>query len=680
MAIICLLGQSELCKADSPTAFPILTNAEQVHRLTREEAAGERWAKIRGVVTCPLPQYQAVVIQDSTRGIYVSHLDSSLGAPPAMGDLMEIEGVTDPGQFAPHIRARSMKRLGAGELPQPVHPSWDQLINGSLDTQYVEIEGIVTSTRTNQVTLLTHGGRIRATLGETNMAGLTQYEDSLVHVRGCLFATWDAVTHQVKVGEIRFLSPSLTVREPAPQDVFATGLKRVSDLLLFDPQASALRRVKVRGQIVYEREGEYYLMDGPNGLRFLPKEASNLRTGDQVEVVGFPSLIGPSPVLREAAARRTGAAALPPPRRISAGELFEPRYDATRVQVQAVVLSLNADQETLEMQAGLRRFLARLKASRSPLQQTPIGSQLELTGVCAGRGGSPTAGGQVDSLELLLDSPGDVRVLARPPWWTLRRLLVLVAALAGVLVGALVWIRLLRHQVQERATQLQNEIRERERAEHQRTLAQERARIARDLHDDLGSSLTEIGMLATPGPGSRMPSEEASERLGVIAGKSHSMVHALDEIVWAIDPQRDTLGSAIKYLASYVEEFVSGSNVPCRVQIPNSFPEQVVSGEVRHQLFLAVKETLNNVVRHAGATEITFRVQVSEDRIQISISDNGVGFAPLDSIEGNGLSNLRTRLTSLGGQCEIQSSPRAGTTVLLALALPIPARVVDSTG
>ncbi len=541
-----------------------------------------------------------------------------------------------------------------------------------MDTQYVEIEGIITSARADQVTLLTHGGRITATLAGTNLGSLTKYENSLVRVRGCLFATWDAATHRVKVGEIRVFSASVTVEEPAPEDVFAIGLKRAAELLLFDPQASALRRVMVSGQIVHERDGEYYMMDGPSGLRFFPKDGPNLKVGDLVQVVGFPSLTGPSPVLREAVARRTGVARLPQPRNVAADGLFQARHDATRVRVEAMLLGLSADQETLEMQAGLRRFLARLKTSSAHMEQAPAGSRLELTGVYAAHGGNRTTGEEVDSLELLLDSPMDIRVLARPPWWTLRRLLVLVGALAGVLVVASVWIRLLRHQVQERTAQLRNEIRERERAEHQRTMAQERARIARDLHDDLGSSLTEIGMLATSGPGYQMPSDEAGERLGVITGKCRTMVHALDEIVWAVDPQRDTLASVAKYLASYAEELLSESNVTCRVQIPNSFPEQSVPGEVRHHLFLAVKEALNNAIRHAGASEIAFRMRVSEDRMQICIVDNGAGFEPRERLAGNGLTNLRSRLENLGGQCKITSSSGAGATVVLQLPLPIP--------
>src|SRR5437660_12669177 len=116
-----------------------------------------------------------------------------------------------------------MKGLGAGVLPQPVRSTWDQLINGSLDTQYVEIEGIVTSVRADQVTLMTHGGRIIATLAGTNLGTLTQYENSLVSVRGCLFASWDGTTHQVRVGEIRVFSALVTVKEPAPPDGFAIG-------------------------------------------------------------------------------------------------------------------------------------------------------------------------------------------------------------------------------------------------------------------------------------------------------------------------------------------------------------------------------------------------------------------------------------------------------------------------
>jgi signal transduction histidine kinase len=681
-----LTNQPPLPEVNAPSL--VLTNAEQVHWLSRQEAASAQRVHIRGVITCSLPEFKAAVVQDATGGVYFDLWNPPLGEPPPVGELVEVEGVTDPGKFAPQISALRVRRLGPSDLPTPVHPYWDQLINGSLDTLYVELEGVLTTVRADAVTLLTHGGKINALIfdknGGTNNLALKPYDGALVRLRGCLFASWDAATHQVNVSEVRMFDPSVSVVEPAPADAFAVTPKHVADLLQFDPRASALRRVKVSGQIVHERQGEYYGMDGANGFRFIPKENISLEIGDLVEVAGFPSLTGPSPVLREAIARKIGVAPLPAARPLAPDNLFRAENDATRVRVSALLLNLSGDRRTLELQAGLQRFVAHLEGGRAvaprPISpgsvrtqsiDLPPGSRLELTGVFAGSGGNRTSGMDVANLELLLDSASDIRVLVRPPFWSLQKLLILVGALLGVLGLASVWIWLLRHQVQQRTAQLQQEVHVRETAEHQRALAQERARIARDLHDDLGSSLTEITMLATASPGLNLPANEATERMETIAGKSRSLVHALDEMVWAVDPERDTLASVTQYLASYAEEYLAGLKVACRVQIPNSIPDQIVSGEVRHNLFLAVKEALNNAVRHAAATEIGFRIRVEENWLWILITDNGSGFDTVGRSNGHGLLNLRNRLEQLHGQCEVDSAPGAGTTVSLQLPMPL---------
>jgi signal transduction histidine kinase len=672
---------------------PVLTNAGQVHRLSRKEAAGGQHVLIRGVITCALPEFQAVVIQDFTGGIYIDHWNLSLAEPLTVEELVEVEGTTDPGEFAPRVNAVRISRLGTSELPSPVRPYWDQLVNGSLDTRFVEFQGIVTSVNTNGVTLLTHGGKINVVLfgknAVANAIAQKQYLDALVRLRGCLFASWNSATHQVNVGEVRMFDPAVIADEPAPVNVFAAKSKRAADLLLFDPQASALQRVKVFGQIIQERGGEYFAVDKTNGFRFIPKETVNLGIGDLVEVVGFPSLAGPSPVLQEAVARKIGVDPVPDAHPLEADSLFRAANDATIVRVEAVLLNLSADRRTLELQAGLRRFVANLAgeggsaAPRSASQSAgqfngidmALGSRLELTGVYAGHGGNRTTETEVANFELLLNSPSDIRVLSRPSFWTLKRLLVLVGALFGVLGAALIWIRLLHHEVQQRTAQLQKEIHDRELAENQRAMAQERARIARDLHDDLGSSLTEITMLATASPGLKLSDGEATERMETIAGKSRNLVYALDEIVWAVDPERDTLASVARYLASFAEEYLDGLKVACRVQIPNSLPDQVVSGEVRHHLFLAVKETLNNAVHHGGATQVGFKVRVLEARLLITITDNGSGFDTSGRSNGNGLLNLHHRLEHLHGRCELESSPGKGTTVSLQLPLSVPTKL-----
>ena len=676
-----LVTTNSSASSAAESSASILTNAEQVHWLTRKEAAAGKQVLLRGVITCALPAFRAAVVQDRTAGIYIEGWNPSIDALPQVGESVEVKGFTDPGQFAPRVHVIQVTRLGTAELPPPVQPYWDQLINGSLDTEFVEIEGIVTTARETGNVLLTHGGKINAVVFDgTNRIALKSCEGALIRLRGCFFASWDVATHEVDVGEFRMFDPSVTVVEPAPADAFAVRPKRVRNLLQFDPQASALKPAKVFGQIVAERKGEFFAMDGTNGFRFILKKPAQLEIGDLVEVVGFPSLTGPSPVLQEALARRLNAPTLPEAHRLGIENLFQPENDATRVSIDAVLLNLSEDKRTLELQTGVQRFIAHLDGDAVP-QDAPsgagqskrldlsLGSRLDLTGVYAGVGGNRTTGTKVANFELLLNSPADIRVLARPPIWTLERLLILVGALIGVLALALIWIRLLHMKVEERTVQLEAEAHDREQAEHQRALAQERTRIARDLHDDLGSNLTEIIMLATTSPGAKFSSDNAAERMESIAEKSRTLVDALDEIVWAVDPERDTLASVARYIATYVEEHLAGLKVVCRVQIPNSFPDRTVSGEVRHHLFLAVKEALNNAIRHSGATEIGFTVRVLEGQLSISITDNGSGFDASGRSEGYGLPNLRNRLEQLHGRCELESASGVGTTVSLRVPM-----------
>ncbi|MFZ0826329.1 MAG: ATP-binding protein [Verrucomicrobiia bacterium] len=654
--------------------LPVLTTAGEVHRLKREEAQRGYPVKIRGVVTCVVPERQAFVIQDSTRGLYVEDHSTLRSGPPQIGEFMEVEGVTDPSLFAPIVHAQRLSHLGEGHLPAPVYPTWDQLLNGSLDAQYVEIEGIITAVQADGVTLLTQGGRIKLDLRVTGLKPekLEHYEDALVRVRGCLFASWDYVTHEVKVGEIRINGADLTVDQPAPADLFSTSRKTAAELLLFDPQASVFQRVKVSGQIIHARESEYFMMDGRNGLHFITKKPVELAAGDLVEVVGFPELGSASPLLREAVARRTGHAVLPQANEPPPADLIRAEYDSTLVRVKALLVDRKdtPTEQVLEMRMGLRTFLARLIPAAASVRTIPVGSELELTGVYVGQGGNRAVGQGIASFELLLNSPVDIRVLARPPWWTLQRLLIMVGALACVLAATVLWITQLHRQVEERTTELEKQIQERQRVEHQRAMEQERARIAQDLHDELGSDITEISMLVTVAGSAAAPGHGQGGPLEEIGDRARQMVTALDEIVWAMNPKHDSLMSLVSYSCLYADRFLKLANIACQLKGAVNLPDRVVSSVHRHAFFLAFKEALTNVVRHSGATEVRLGVWLIGERLRLSIADNGSGLpAGAAGAAGDGLVNMRARLEKMGGRFEIASQPGRGTTVRFYVTL-----------
>jgi signal transduction histidine kinase len=649
----------------------LLTTARQVQSLPVGDAKHELPVRIRGVITSASIQYDHwISIQDDTRGIWVN-LHYTTNSAPVCGEVWEVLGHSGAGDFAPVVIADRMTFLGAGRMPEPVRPTWNELINGSMDVQWVEFQGLVTDVKSNNITLILPEGDLTAQMEGYQESDLKPFLRAGVRIRGTLYAEWDANTREVRVGNILMRNAIIDIDQPAPDNPFDALMKKPRDLFLFDGQATPFQRVKVQGEVIHAEPNRIFLMQGGVGMRIIPTEAASLQVGDRIEAVGYPEISGPSPVLNEAVIHKLGESPLPPVRDVADSELAAEGLDSSLVCIKGKLVGVHPVQNSmvLEMQTKTHLFIARL-SSHFPDLSLRIGSQLALTGVYAGQTRDRQFDSQAESFELLLNSPADIVVLAKPSWWTLRRLLTVVGVLLVILILAAIWITQLQRQVTQRTSQLQREIRERERVERQHALEAERARIARDLHDDLGSSLTEISVLASTGRHS--PGERTNHPglFRAIADKAYGLISALDVIVWAVDPEDNSLQSLADYLNGFVGEYLSNSGISCRFKIPVSVPAVRLEGRVRHDLFLAVKETLNNVVRHASASEVEFRIVVTENLLEITIMDNGAGFAVADARTGHGLDNLATRLTKLGGTYTINSSAGAGTTVKIRLPLP----------
>lgn len=200
--------------------------------------------------------------------------------------------------------------------------------------------------------------------------------------------------------------------------------------------------------------------------------------------------------------------------------------------------------------------------------------------------------------------------------------------------------------------------------EQQAALDKERARIARDLHDDLGCSLTKAALTLDMTNRQITSTDEANGKLQNCSAMVRQIARSVDEIVWAINPRNDTLRYLIDYISQFTVEFLHAAEIKCRVDLPDNIPDVAVSPEARHNLFLVVKEALNNVTRHARAGEVHLTIALSGREMTMALDDNGCGFnGETDNASADGLRNMRQRMEELGGRFELQSRPGAGTRV-----------------
>ena len=230
-----------------------------------------------------------------------------------------------------------------------------------------------------------------------------------------------------------------------------------------------------------------------------------------------------------------------------------------------------------------------------------------------------------------------------------------------------------------------------EQLERQRALERERARIARDIHDDLGASLTRITLLSQSVRGELESGHRAEADLDQIYSTARELTRSMDEIVWAVNPRHDTLDSLVTYLGRFAQHFLAAAGIRCRLDVPLHLPALALTAEIRHNVFLAFKEALHNVVKHAKATEVRLSLELRREGFMLVIADNGCGFTGPPgqdpamkqdghrSASGNGLANMQKRLEEIGGGCEWDTAPGEGTRAKLVVVVKAWGRGVIKT-
>jgi signal transduction histidine kinase len=655
-----------------------LTNAAQVRALKPAEAARHLPVRLRGVVIGEAEAGgEGFAIQDDTSGVYLRS-SPMMVSKLQRGDLLEVEGTSDPGEFAPFVVLKSFRKLGVQEIPEPRRVTLDELASGGLDAQWVEISGIVrycepprTNAQKCTIEIATGGGRLIVRLNIPRLD--PALVDSRVRLRG--------VCYYLVNKNRQSLSPLLSVPHtvpvvtevPAPVDGFAAPVRSVGSLMQFTPEGSFGHRVHVRGVVTCQVPGEFWMKDHALGLRVQAAQEGVVHPGDEVDVLGFPRQGEYAPLLEDAVYRvQSHGALLVPVMLPKADQAYD--HDADLVALEATMMDqqpagngwtfmFRTDDGTL--------FPALL---RWPPGQPPpdlrTGSRMHVAGLCSvvREYTGPHSGiVRPQSFKILLRSPADLTLIRLPSWWTRPHVIwflstatgTLVLSMAGVMTAA-------RWRLQKQAAQ-----RRMAEAEFSAILS-ERNRVAREIHDTLAQGLGAISLhLGLIQKQLANAPVEVRRHLDLAYNLARASLADARHAIFGMRSQVLENGDLASALEGILQQMTEGTSVAGRLSMegrPRRLPPTTENAVLR-----IGQEAITNAARHARAKQIQVRLEFAEKQVRLSVKDDGCGFDPGHSrpAEGSfGLVGMRERAVQLHGELVVHSEFNVGTEITFTAPAP----------
>lgn len=611
------------------------------------------------------------------------------------GARLEVDGVIDPGAYAPSILPFAIRPIGVEPLPIPKRVPISRLLSGAEDGQWIEVEGVVQEAYEHTQSpigtgfcIMVDGHRCRVVSTMRKGLNPNALVDAEIRVRG-IFAPDANFRAEAALPKLIISHPAedIEVIEHPNPDPFKAQRVPLNRLMPFSPDAHPFHRKVIEGVITFAVPGRFmFVEDGRTGVR-VDSESTTATEGQRVEVAGFVDTVYTFASLKSAIVRVLGQAPVPPPEPVALARLLDPsmrtdwgkanshdyggRAVTLRGMLRRVVWQDERVPETVWIESEGRAFAAHFPKvhtlSHQQLSEWLPGTSVEVTGVCeyefALRGDAP-ANYEPSSFHLWLAAPERLRVLHPAPWWTTQRLVMALGGLGAALLIAVAWTLMLRRQVAFQTRIIEEK-------GHAVATSAERARIARDLHDDLGANLTQIALLSELACRDLNDPENARAHLNNVFAAAHDLSRQLDGTVWAINPANDSFDSLVQYICKFGHEFLSLAGIRCRLDVAMDLPDFNLGSAKRHNLLLAVKEALHNVVRHAGATLVTIRIAVQGNTAVFEIEDNGRGIPHGRTPPGHdGLGNMPARLKQFGGACSICTGSAGGGT-LIRLVVPV---------
>jgi len=660
-----------------------LDSAAEVRTIRPAEVSAAAPVQLEGVITFRDPASGLTYLQDESGGIEIRGIPVGVG--PEVGSRVRISGRCDGDRGIPGLRVDpgGLEVIGRGPLPEAAEFDADAAKSGGLDGRRVRLEGVVIVAKASEerddarwwnIGLRTRMGFFTTLLPRHS---LEQPPEDLRFSRVEVTGVGEAILNNrgQRVGVLFFLSSVENIRVIIPPlaDPFDRPTRKISELMrpgLDDP----LERIRVEGTVLHQSEGmdkAAFVRTDEGALQAFLTEGA-LEPGDRVALVGHPDLLDKNVVLQDALAMQLEKRGAPAPLDREVDELLRHGGDSDLVRIQGKVLrnALETPQGSLFLESGERVVEVVLdgpvgREVRGELaERLNAGTRLAVTGICELRGAMRVTGAvDLTDIRIVARAPADLVVLRPAPWWTTGRLLTLAAGLAALALLSVAWVMGLRRRVRTQTEIIRDKI-ERE------TRWIERSRIARDIHDDVGSALTQISLLGDLGRRDLVVEPPIERQFERISGQAREAVRALDEIVWTVNPRNDTLAGTVAYLNQMIEDMAEDSGLRCRFDIPEEIPELPLNARTRHNLLLACKEAAHNAVKHAGTSLLMVSMCWEGELLIVEVADDGSGFYPEKTAPGRtGLDSMRRRMEEAGGEVTIVSCPGQPTCVTFKLPL-----------
>ncbi len=660
-----------------------LTNAAQVRDLNSVEASKALPVCLSGVVIDDAPGPHALILADSTAGIYAlaTRNNTNLFAACHQGDWLEISGVTGSGQFAPIVIASAVQRLGTTNIPAAQPVTYQQLITGALDAQWVEFKGVVRrvfepwpKSDIWRIVIAADGGLLPVRFTAESRGAIQV--DSEVRVRAICYYQFNQKRQVLSpVLQVPHGVPVL-VEKTAPADPYDVPLRSATSLLMFSPENlyAYAHRVRLRGIVTSAQPGSFvWIRDGNSGLRIQTQQTNDLRPGDIIDVLGFPTFGSYLPGLEDSVFRKAGSTRPPVPLALTNfDEAFDHEDDLVVLsgKLTQVQFVLDGVAFTLDKNGKLFKAFLTMPLEQQAHSDWGAGSGVRVTGICSlvHDETRPFAGvWSPQSFQILLRSPADLAVVRPPPWWTLKHVTMLLCVVTGalaLLTGLVVTLSRQRLREQER----QREMAEAEFA----AILSERNRLAREIHDTLAQGLTATSVqLRLAKKHMNGGSDTFGRHLDTALSLVHDSLREARNSIWNMRAhvlETGDLSSALKGILKQIAngtEIASSLNVTGRVR---RLPPVVENNVLR-----VGQEAIVNAIKHSGAKQVNVTLEFEEKQFRLRVTDDGRGFDPHQppaSDGGFGLVGMRERAAEVKGEFGVRSVPGHGAEIILTIPIP----------